>query len=89
MNDIPPSINMIMPGLWQIAHGRRRRGFNWLIAFVFTIPLILPAIIIWILCLAEAFRLEAAQMKASATSCPLGNHEAVPPPLPTKSNVYS
>lgn len=73
MFDVPPIANLLAPGLWQGLNGRSRRGFTWLVAIVATSPLVLPAIILWALCLAEAFRLEAADRAAGRLT---------PPPLP-------
>ena len=60
MSDVPPIVNLIIPGLWQLLHGRTRRGFTWMVAIIITAPLVLPCIILWALCLFEAFRFEAA-----------------------------
>ena len=60
MSDVPPIINLVMPGVWQLLNGRTRRGFTWMVAIILTAPLVLPCIILWALCLFEAFRLETA-----------------------------
>jgi len=55
-----PAINIVAPGFWHIENGFTGRGVAWATAIVFTTPLVLPAIVLWILCLVDACRLDAA-----------------------------
>jgi len=54
-----PAINILLPGFWQIENGLVGRGVAWACAIVLTAPLVIPAIILWILCLIDACRLDA------------------------------
>jgi len=54
-----PAMNILLPGFWQLWNGHTARGLAWAAAIVITGPLILPPLILWILCLIDACRLDA------------------------------
>jgi hypothetical protein len=66
VSNVPAFVNLLMPGLWQLLHGRTKRGFGWMVAIILTAPLVLPCIILWGWCALEAFHLESADAAASS-----------------------
>jgi len=58
-----PAINILLPGFWQMWHGHTQRGLVWMASIVITGPLIVPPAILWILCLVDACRLDAASRR--------------------------
>ncbi len=54
-----PNMSLLLPGFWHVFHGHAQRGLAWMIIVIVTGPLVVPAVIAWILCWLEAVRWEA------------------------------
>lgn len=51
-----PNMSLLLPGFWHLFHGHAQRGIAWMLIVVVTSPLIVPAVVAWLLCWFEALR---------------------------------